>query len=213
MKSVGKLLRTARRKKNIDLDEVVEATKIKRKFLQALEKNNFRAISSPVAAAGFIKNYAEFLDLSSERLLALFRRDTRRAGKKEVIPQGIKEELEKSGLSWSPKTTFIAITLTIFFLLAAYLAYQYFSFASAPDLEVFQPQEGQQIETNQLVVFGRTDAGAVVKINGQPVSPSEDGTFRFGLDLLTGENKILVEAFNKQGKESRVERTVVVMEE
>ena len=209
MKRVGELLKHARQEKGISLEEVVKATKIKRDFLEALEKNDFQKISSSVVATGFIKNYADFLGLSPRRVLAVFRRDTKRGERKEVIPQGIKEGLEQSEFNWNPKATFILIIVTVFLFLAIYLGYQYFSLTAVPDLELFQPQEGQRVEEEQLTVFGRTSRDAAVEINGRLVPLSSEGEFRYQIDLLPGENRIVVEAANKGGKKRRIEREIL----
>jgi cytoskeletal protein RodZ len=125
MKTVGEILKTAREKKNISLDEVVGATKIKKEFLEAIENNDFQKISSEVAARGFIKNYAEFLGLSSKPILAIFKRDF------------VKDEeeiafIQKSGFHWTPKLTLILVISIFALFLIIYLCWQYFSLVNAP---------------------------------------------------------------------------------
>lgn len=211
MKSAGELLRTARQERGISLEDAVEATKIKREFLEALERNDFQKVASTAVVVGFLKNYAEFLGLSSQRVLAVFRRDTGRKEKKEIVPRGIRERLEESGFSWNPKAGLILVILIVFLFLAGYLSYQYFSLAVEPGLRVFQPQEGQRIQDKRVEVIGQTDRDVTVRINDRPVFLSPKGDFRFQLDLLSGENKIVIEAANRRGRESKIERTVFVV--
>lgn len=125
MKSVGEILKTAREKKSIGLDEVVAATKIKKEFLEAIEANDFQQISSEVAAKGFIKNYAEFLGLSSRPILAIFKRDFIGDKKETIYPY-------RSNFHWTPRLTLVVIIVIFALLLATYLGWQYFSLANTP---------------------------------------------------------------------------------
>lgn len=125
MKTVGEILRNERLEKKLALSEVEGATKIKKEFLEAIEGNNFQRISSEVAARGFIKNYAEFLGLSSKPILAVFKRDFV-GGIKKTIPAYY------SSFYWTPKLTLILVISIFALLLIIYLSWQYFSLVNTP---------------------------------------------------------------------------------
>lgn len=125
MRSVGEILKNKRLEKNLGLGEVEAATKIKKEFLEAIEKNNFQKISSEVATRGFIKNYAEFLGLSSRNVLAVFKRDFVQNKREIKIPYS-------SRFVWTPKLTMILLVVIFAILLIAYLIRQYFSLANTP---------------------------------------------------------------------------------
>lgn len=74
MKTVGSILHDARLAKGLTIEDVEAATKIRTKFLQDIEEDTFTALPSTVYAKGFVKNYAEFLGLSSSEVIAFFRR-------------------------------------------------------------------------------------------------------------------------------------------
>ena len=80
----------------------------------------------PITVRGFVKNYAEFLELGQERILALFKRD---------FPLAIKPKRRNERVfSWTPQTTTI-LAVTLFALaLAAYLLWQYLSLKNTPYL-------------------------------------------------------------------------------
>ena len=78
MISVGEILKKQREKLNIDFIDVEKATKIRQKFLNAVENNNWRIFSSKVYIEGIIKNYSTFLNLNPTATLAFFRRDYER---------------------------------------------------------------------------------------------------------------------------------------
>jgi len=67
--SLGSLLRKAREERNIDLDEAVRATRIRRQNLEALENDEWSKLPSEVFIKGFLKSYAGFLGLDKEMVL------------------------------------------------------------------------------------------------------------------------------------------------
>lgn len=67
--SLGSLLRRAREERNIDLDEAVRATRIRRQNLEALENEEWSKLPSEVFVKGFLKSYAGFLGLDKEMVL------------------------------------------------------------------------------------------------------------------------------------------------
>lgn len=208
MKTVGEILKTTREKRDLNLETVVAATKIKKEFLEAIENDNFHGVSSEVTLRGFIKNYAEFLGLSSKTVLAVFKRDFTPDKGKKIIPQTIVKPIDKKGIVWGPKLTMIIMVAIIFIILLTYLGYQYFSLIRAPFLEVTSPQDGKQVTQESIEIVGRTDADSVVTVNGNLVALSSQGEFRYQLDLFPGENKILIESQNKLNRKTSKEKTV-----
>lgn len=66
---VGAALRAAREQRGLTLAQVEEATKIRQRFLQALEENDYTALGGDIYVRGFLKNYASFLGLNVNELL------------------------------------------------------------------------------------------------------------------------------------------------
>jgi len=212
MKTAGEILKEKRRERGIELEEVAEKTRIKKNYLEAVESDHYQSLPSAISARGFIKNYAEFLDLSPESVLGAFKRDFKSSRRKGLLPPKIPSLMGKSKFSWGPKITLMTVILVAVITLLSYLGYQYFSLIKRPSLEVFQPQEGGEFLERTVAVFGRADPDAAVTINNNLVSLSEKGEFHFNLDLLPGENRIVVEATNRLGKKNKLERKVFVKE-
>lgn len=61
--SIGARLRAAREARRLTIEQVSEATKLRPHYLQALETDDFTAIPSAAQARGFLRLYAEFLEL------------------------------------------------------------------------------------------------------------------------------------------------------
>jgi cytoskeletal protein RodZ len=70
MTGIGEQLRAAREARSLSLDEVERQTRIRARLLAALEAEDFSAFASPAQARGFLRNYAAFLGLDVEALLA-----------------------------------------------------------------------------------------------------------------------------------------------
>jgi cytoskeletal protein RodZ len=79
MSHIGERLRAAREAKGLTLEQAEQATRIRAKFLEALEADDVSGMASPAQARGFIRNYAEFLGLEAEALLAGFAPSTKAA--------------------------------------------------------------------------------------------------------------------------------------
>lgn len=69
MQTIGQRLRAAREEKQLTLDKVFEATRIRVNYLRALEEDDLSVMPSPVQARGYLRNYAEHLGLDIDRLL------------------------------------------------------------------------------------------------------------------------------------------------
>ncbi|MDH7485539.1 MAG: DUF4115 domain-containing protein [Anaerolineae bacterium] len=70
---LGQWLRQAREAQGHSLAEVEEATRIRRRFLEALEAGRWEDLPSEVVGRGFLRNYALFLGLDPEEALTRLR--------------------------------------------------------------------------------------------------------------------------------------------
>lgn len=73
MGQLGALLREARERQGITLEQVEKVTRIRRVFLEALEEERFADLPGEAYAKGFVRNYALFLGLNPEEALAAYR--------------------------------------------------------------------------------------------------------------------------------------------
>ncbi|KXG76906.1 Cytoskeleton protein RodZ [Fervidicola ferrireducens] len=73
-KELGDYLKNLRLKKNISLEEINQETKIRIKYLNAIEEGNFDAIpGGEVYLKGFLKNYAEAVGINSNEILKKYK--------------------------------------------------------------------------------------------------------------------------------------------
>lgn len=73
--SVGKTLREARRKRGVELAEVEATTRIRARFLRAIEDEEWEVLPGEAYVRGFIRTYAAYLGLDGGRLAEQHRRE------------------------------------------------------------------------------------------------------------------------------------------
>ncbi len=72
---IGETLREARNRRKLDLSEVEAAIKIRVRYLQAIENEEWDALPGGAYTRGFIRTYAAYLGLDGERLGDDYRRE------------------------------------------------------------------------------------------------------------------------------------------
>lgn len=65
---IGPLLEKARKERGLTLEEAEHATKIRKRYLVGLERENYGVLPDAVYAQGFLKTYANYLGLDGEGL-------------------------------------------------------------------------------------------------------------------------------------------------
>jgi cytoskeletal protein RodZ len=73
MDSLGEKLRSARESKGLDFEYVGRETNIARRYLEALENEDFSKFPGEPYIMGFMRNYGEYLGLDVNELLSLYR--------------------------------------------------------------------------------------------------------------------------------------------
>ena len=100
---IGATLREARNRRKVDLSQVEAAIKIRVRYLQAMENEEWDALPGGAYTRGFIRTYASYLGLDGERLADDYRRSTaplggERAPKRvEPVPTGARGD--RAGIS------------------------------------------------------------------------------------------------------------------
>jgi cytoskeleton protein RodZ len=73
MPTIGETLREARMRQRLDIADVEERTKIRAKYLRALENEEFGMLPGPTFVKTFLRTYSEVLGLDPQRLLEEYR--------------------------------------------------------------------------------------------------------------------------------------------
>jgi cytoskeleton protein RodZ len=85
---IGEVLKQARARAGLDIRTVEERTKIRVKYLRALEDEEWDALPSPAYAKGFLRTYGLELGLDGDALADAYRRQVEGAGTDPSYPLG-----------------------------------------------------------------------------------------------------------------------------
>jgi cytoskeleton protein RodZ len=86
MTDIGSTLREARMRARIDISEVEARTKIRAKYLRAMENEEFDLLPGPVYAKSFLRTYSDFLGLDSRMLIDEYKNRYEYRGDHEARP-------------------------------------------------------------------------------------------------------------------------------
>ncbi len=191
METIGDTFKKERIKLKKNLSTISLDTRIDVKKLKALESNNFSVFESPVSIKGFIKIYAEHLNLNSEKILAIYRRDF---GEKVEIKQIVKDSNNKNPIF--PKVSLFLIPLIFLSIILIYLYNQFSYFQNPPNLEIFEPENNTITNNEMLNIKGRSDPNATVEIGNLKISVPENGEFATKVTMRPGDNIITIRSTN-----------------
>lgn len=210
MKTAGQILQSARLYKKLELDDVARVTRIRPQFLALIEADDYSQLPSGATAYGFIRNYAQVLNLPPDQVLAAFRRDFVANQLGQIVPRALAEPVT-GPVFWTPRTTLISVVVMALTVFGSYLGYQYWLLTGPSPLEVVQPEEGQVTDQDTVVVSGATDPEATISVRNQLVALDKGGQFSFRLPLSPGVNEVTVVATSKSGKTTTLTRRVTMV--
>ncbi len=208
MKTVGTMLKESRIGKGLKESDIEKAIKIREKYIRAIEADRFEELPSPSYAKGFVRNYASFLGLSTESVMAFFRRQMADVSRASLLPKGVSDPLNAPVVRLTPGRfvgMLVVLLIGAFFL---YLGNQYYRIGKAPPLTVTEPKDNAIITDSRVTVTGRTDPDATVTINGISAIVRDDGKFYDRVAVEPGVNTITVVATSRFGKSTSVVRDV-----
>jgi helix-turn-helix protein/uncharacterized protein DUF4115 len=86
MADIGNTLREARMRAKVDIDQVEAATKIRAKYLRALENEEWDILPGPTYVKSFLRTYGEYLGLDVTLLIEEFKRRHERPSDLDQLP-------------------------------------------------------------------------------------------------------------------------------
>src|SRR5215470_3956028 len=86
MADIGTTLREARMRAHIDIGEVEARTKIRAKYLRAIENEEWDLLPGPVYVKSFLRTYGDYLGLDSRALIDEYKREYEHPSDHEMRP-------------------------------------------------------------------------------------------------------------------------------
>ncbi|HYM85046.1 MAG TPA: helix-turn-helix domain-containing protein [Candidatus Dormibacteraeota bacterium] len=193
----------ARERKGVDLYRAERDTKIRARYLAALERGDYRELPGVVYTRGFLRNYATYLGLDADEVLRQWHDERGDSAPlpKLTVPKPLLEP--RRGLTFSPGVVVAALLTVAVLAFVGYIAIQLLRFAKPPMVAVTSPATAViEVDdtTTQYTIAGTATAGATIEITtpgrDQPyrVSASPDGTWSVSVDLRRGKNEFQITA-------------------
>ena len=219
---LGEVLRTAREGKGVDLARVERDTKIRERYLSALERGEYRDLPGAVYTKGFLRNYGAYLGLDTEYLIDLYRIESATAaGQRPARPAAPPRPLgarRTRAFVVTPGAVVAAILTILVGGFVAYIGFEIVNFARTPELRITSPPGDVSGHTElEITVTGVTEPNATVEVSLLPENPTvvadAEGNFEVTVRLLPGSNVMqLVANDPATGRDSEVEqRTILVV--
>jgi cytoskeletal protein RodZ len=218
---LGEVLRTAREAKGVDLARVERETKIRERYLSALENGEYRDLPGAVYTRGFLRNYGAYLGLDADELIDLYRLETSSVpAERQALPAPPRPLTTRRARAFvvTPSAIVAAILTILVGGFFAYLGYQFITFARTPDLRITDPPSNVSGYTElEITIRGETEPDATVTVDNLAENPTvtadAEGRFEVTVRLVPGSNVIEMSANDPvTGRTSETEsRTVVVV--
>lgn len=213
--TLGEYLQAGRDRSGLSLSDISKFSQVQSKFILALEEGHYEVLPDIVYVKGFLKKLGKIYEVDAENLCKMFLEEReinlRLPAASSLTAEKIKRNFMPS-LIFSPKTLVFLGVLLLGFLSVAYLYFQMSSLNRPPALELASPAADQMVGSSTILVKGKTEAGASVYLNDQPIMVDAEGNFLENLSLGPGANQLSIKAINKFGRDTVVSRSVFLTE-
>lgn len=202
----GQILKKKRLELRKSLKEVSQETKVQERFLSHIENNEYEKFDSPIFAQGFVKLYAQYLNLNEKKIVALFRREV------DSTNPNIKQAKSKLNINklLTPKNTGIVVLIITIISFITYLNIQFYNYNKPPVLEIIAPQNNISINLDTIKITGKTEEETLITINSESINVSTDNSFEKEVVLTKGLNTITIIATNKINREKEISEVLKI---
>lgn len=213
MARLGDALRAQRERMGLTVLQAAEDTRIRDKFLRALESGDYQTLPGTVYTKGFLRNYADYLGLDPDELIAQLQ--TERGTPDAPRSFEPMRPIMRRNVILTPAVLIPIGVLAAVVLFVAYLYYQFSTFAVPPRIEITEPAGDAIAQSAEYLIRGRAapDARVTIRVSPGPeiisdVRPSADGSFSVRVPLKPGANHVEVQVFDAAGKQNQATRVI-----
>ncbi|HEX4744340.1 MAG TPA: helix-turn-helix domain-containing protein [Candidatus Limnocylindria bacterium] len=213
MARLGEALRAERERMGLTLEQAAEDTRIREKFLRALENGDYQTLPGAVYTKGFLRNYAEYLDLDPDALILQFQ--TERGAPDAPRSFEPMRPIMRRSVILTPAVLVPVVVLAAVALFLAYLYYQFTTFAVLPRLEISEPAGDAIVQVGEYTIRGQTvpEGRLTIRVDPGPeiitgIRAAADGTFSVRVPLKPGANHVEVRVRDATEKQNDATRTI-----
>jgi cytoskeletal protein RodZ len=217
---VGEKLRDAREVRGVDLFRVERDTKIRTKYLAALEDGDFTDLPGDVYARGFLRNYSTYLGLDPDEMEEEWREEAGQAAPIRPVITGPQPLTMRRKVIFQQSHAVLALVLIVILVVAGYFGFQLTRYLSYPTVSVASAGASPIVvgvgQTSYTLTGTATpNTTVLISYNGQEpieVVADDSGHWTYHAILGEGPNQFDITAKNLDTNHaSKTVRIVVVL--
>ena len=204
---VGEMLQNARERKGVDLFRAERDTKIRLKYLAALEDSDYGALPPLVYTKGFLRNYAIYLGLDPEDVLIKWRDETqvgRKVERPAVAPPPQPLTAPRRTIAITPSLFVAGLFSLVVIGVFVWIGWQLVRFADVPTISISSPAAlvtNVPAGTETYLLAGVSGPHAEITITTpdsqrMTVVADENGSWSREVNLAAGRNDFTVYAID-----------------
>ncbi|MCR4425293.1 MAG: DUF4115 domain-containing protein [Firmicutes bacterium] len=178
MKEIGTFLKDEREARGITMDQLRDGTKIRTRYLEAIEQGDFDAIPGEVYLKGFIRSYAECIGLDGQEVVARYN------GLKRAQEVSMLREVERERASRVQRVqrevrlrrSARAIRFLATLLFVGFLGVAFYLGAVALGIVEWGPQTPKEATSDEIGKGAASRAGATEALSQDKVTPGAQVT-------------------------------------
>jgi transcriptional regulator with XRE-family HTH domain len=206
--TLGEKLKKLREENLYSVKRLAKKVFIHKKYIEALEENDYANLPDEIYTKNYIIAFVKFFKRDpapfvNEYLSEISKNKT---VSKKYITGG------SSRFVFPVHMTKYAIIGIIIISFATYLGFEIKTITTPPHLRIFEPADATVVKSPVLTIAGQSNKESRIKINGEPIMPNADGTFKEDIDLQRGLNIIKISASKKYSKENIIYRKIIFEE-
>ena len=203
--TIGQRLAARRLARGLNLKDVELATRIRGKYLVAIEADSYQDLPHDVYSRGFVQSYAAYLGLEGPAIAKAY---LEQRGHQELQLRRVNTVSTSKAILTPRRLTLVGGTLAAL-VVGVYLVLQLSALTASPSLHVANPSKDQVLYGSLITVSGSVQGGADVYVNNSPILVDGNGNFTDAIALQDGVNSIQISAKNSLGKTTTVTRNIL----
>jgi len=150
---IGNSLREARERQGLGYPEIELATKIRAKYIRALEEEDFTAIPGDAYIRGFLRTYAEYLGLDGDVYVDEYGSRFITSWRDELPPRPERRRIPRSGRPLERRAVLLVLAGIVVVTALVFAAWRYGGSSNGTPLDT-QKQNRHAAPPRQLVLRG-----------------------------------------------------------
>ncbi|MDD3285827.1 MAG: helix-turn-helix domain-containing protein [Patescibacteria group bacterium] len=202
----GEKLRAARLRQNIDIKSAAKKLHIREEYLLSLENEEYDRLPAGLYGRQFLKEYCLYLKLKPQEIMNL----------SPFAEEGVSHNpfsqkiLRRHKFLVFPKIIKNALLIFLFLICILYLSIYFRRLVSPPELILEYPDKNLVLQNPVITIQGKSEPETEIKVNGTGIMSEQDGSFSQEIKLKQGLNNLSISAKKKYGRESVIQRQILV---